>query len=114
MNSTLRRVGVALEQRTVRGLESGGVDMTGPTTAPATPTVAVLLAAGAGTRLGHGPKALLPHRGGTLVEHPPDRRLLGVVAVQVEQPAIGGVDQPQGPQRAVRTTRHQWGTTQCR
>jgi len=42
---------------------------TSPTTAPATPTVAVLLAAGAGTRLGRGPKALLPHRGGTLVEH---------------------------------------------
>lgn len=42
---------------------------TPPTTAPATPTVAVLLAAGAGTRLGRGPKALLPHRGGTLVEH---------------------------------------------
>ncbi len=40
-----------------------------PTTAPATPTVAVLLAAGAGTRLGRGPKALLPHGGGTLVEH---------------------------------------------
>ncbi|UKJ65665.1 nucleotidyltransferase family protein [Cellulosimicrobium cellulans] len=29
----------------------------------------MLLAAGAGTRLGRGPKALLPHRGGTLVEH---------------------------------------------
>ncbi|MFF2268995.1 NTP transferase domain-containing protein [Cellulosimicrobium cellulans] len=42
---------------------------TPPTTAPATPTVGVLLAAGAGTRLGRGPKALLPHRGGTLVEH---------------------------------------------
>ncbi|MFB7889610.1 NTP transferase domain-containing protein [Cellulosimicrobium cellulans] len=42
---------------------------TSPTPAPATPTVAVLLAAGAGTRLGRGPKALLPHRGGTLVEH---------------------------------------------
>jgi nicotine blue oxidoreductase len=42
---------------------------TSPTTAPAPPTVAVLLAAGAGTRLGRGPKALLPHRGGTLVEH---------------------------------------------
>lgn len=40
-----------------------------PTTAPATPTVAVLLAAGAGTRLGRGPKALLPHRGAALVEH---------------------------------------------
>ena len=40
-----------------------------PTTPPATPAVAVLLAAGAGTRLGRGPKALLPHRGGTLVEH---------------------------------------------
>ncbi|MGM7424005.1 nucleotidyltransferase family protein [Cellulosimicrobium sp. CpK407] len=42
---------------------------TATTTARATPTVAVLLAAGAGTRLGRGPKALLPHRGGTLVEH---------------------------------------------
>lgn len=40
----------------------------GPPTAAA-PAVAVLLAAGAGTRLGRGPKALLPHRGGTLVEH---------------------------------------------
>ncbi|MFD6178056.1 MULTISPECIES: nucleotidyltransferase family protein [unclassified Isoptericola] len=32
-------------------------------------SVAVLLAAGAGTRLGRGPKALLPHRGRPLVEH---------------------------------------------
>jgi len=32
-------------------------------------TIAVLLAAGAGTRLGRGPKALLPHRGRPLVEH---------------------------------------------
>jgi nicotine blue oxidoreductase len=32
-------------------------------------TTAVLLAAGAGTRLGRGPKALLPYRGRTLVEH---------------------------------------------
>lgn len=31
--------------------------------------VAVLLAAGAGSRLGHGPKALLPFRGRPLVEH---------------------------------------------
>ena len=31
-------------------------------------TTAVLLAAGAGTRLGRGPKALLPYRGRTLVE----------------------------------------------
>ena len=31
-------------------------------------TTAVLLAAGAGTRLGLGPKALLPFRGHTLVE----------------------------------------------
>ncbi len=31
-------------------------------------TTAVLLAAGAGTRLGLGPKALLPFRGRTLVE----------------------------------------------
>lgn len=34
-----------------------------------TQTVAVLLAAGAGTRLGLGPKALLPFRGTTLVGH---------------------------------------------
>lgn len=34
-----------------------------------TDAVAVLLAAGAGTRLGRGPKALLPHRGRPLVEH---------------------------------------------
>src|SRR5690242_17565134 len=33
-----------------------------------TPTTGVLLAAGAGTRLGRGPKALLPFRGRTLVE----------------------------------------------
>lgn len=32
-------------------------------------TTAVLLAAGAGTRLGMGPKALLPFRGGTLLAH---------------------------------------------
>ncbi|AFR30408.1 nicotine blue oxidoreductase [Arthrobacter sp. Rue61a] len=32
------------------------------------PTTGVLLAAGAGTRLGRGPKALLPFRGRTLVE----------------------------------------------
>ena len=32
-------------------------------------TTAVLLAAGAGSRLGRGPKALLPYRGRTLVEH---------------------------------------------
>lgn len=38
-------------------------------TDPPPRTVAVLLAAGAGTRLGRGPKALLPHRGGTLVDH---------------------------------------------
>jgi hypothetical protein len=35
VTSTGGRVGAALEQRTVRGLESGGLDMTGPTTAPA-------------------------------------------------------------------------------
>ncbi|MCC9203891.1 nucleotidyltransferase family protein [Arthrobacter sp. zg-Y769] len=32
-------------------------------------TTAVLLAAGAGKRLGHGPKALLPFRGRPLIEH---------------------------------------------
>lgn len=35
VTSTGGRVGAALEQRTVRGLESGGVDMTAPTAAPA-------------------------------------------------------------------------------
>lgn len=35
VTSTGGRVGATLEQRTVRGLESGGVDMTGPTTPPA-------------------------------------------------------------------------------
>jgi hypothetical protein len=35
VTSTGGRVGAALEQRTVRGLESGGLDMTGPTAGPA-------------------------------------------------------------------------------
>jgi len=44
--------------------------VTGPATLhPGGRSVAVLLAAGAGTRLGRGPKALLPHRGRPLVEH---------------------------------------------
>ncbi|WP_251153180.1 nucleotidyltransferase family protein [Cellulosimicrobium sp. Marseille-Q4280] len=43
---------------------------TAPDLSPrARPTVGVLLAAGAGTRLGRGPKALLPHHGRPLVEH---------------------------------------------
>ncbi|MFE5291062.1 NTP transferase domain-containing protein [Isoptericola sp. NPDC056618] len=42
-----------------------------------TDTAAVLLAAGAGTRLGRGPKALLPHRGRPLVEHVADVLLAG-------------------------------------
>lgn len=37
----------------------------------------LLLAAGAGRRLGRGPKALLPHRGRTLVEHVAEAMLLG-------------------------------------
>ena len=40
-------------------------------------TTAVLLAAGAGTRLGLGPKALLPFRGRTLVEVIADVLLAG-------------------------------------
>jgi hypothetical protein len=36
VTSTGGQLGVALEQRVVRGLESGGVDLTGPTAAPAT------------------------------------------------------------------------------
>ena len=40
-------------------------------------TTAVLLAAGAGTRLGLGPKALLPFRGRTLVEVLADVLLAG-------------------------------------
>ena len=44
--------------------------MAPPSASPSAPrTVAVLLAAGAGARLGRGPKALLPHRGRPLVEH---------------------------------------------
>jgi nicotine blue oxidoreductase len=44
--------------------------VTVPSASPAAPrAVAVLLAAGAGTRLGRGPKAVLPHRGRPLVEH---------------------------------------------
>lgn len=35
VTSTGGRVGAAIEQRTVRGLESGGLDLTGPTSAPA-------------------------------------------------------------------------------
>lgn len=42
-----------------------------------TRTVAVLLAAGAGTRLGLGPKALLPFRGTTLVAHAATQLLRG-------------------------------------
>ncbi|HEY8318244.1 MAG TPA: DUF5719 family protein [Amnibacterium sp.] len=37
--STGGQLGVALEQRVVRGLESGGLDLTGPTSAPATEQV---------------------------------------------------------------------------
>ena len=40
-------------------------------------TTAVLLAAGAGTRLGLGPKALLPFRGTTLLAHAADELLRG-------------------------------------
>ena len=55
-----------------------------PTTAPATPTVAVLLAAGAGTRLGRGPKGVRPHRGGTRgVTRPASLRAGGCDAVVV-------------------------------
>lgn len=48
-----------------KGPRAYGEDMTASGTAP---TTGVLLAAGAGTRLGRGPKALLPYRGRTLVE----------------------------------------------
>ncbi|MDN4645287.1 nicotine blue oxidoreductase [Arthrobacter sp. PsM3] len=44
---------------------------------PTPGTTAVLLAAGAGTRLGRGPKALLPFRGRTLVEVVADVLLAG-------------------------------------
>ncbi|SIQ45387.1 molybdenum cofactor cytidylyltransferase [Cellulosimicrobium aquatile] len=65
--STSRRIAVAADPGSA-ATYPGQVPKP-PTTAPATPTVAVLLAAGAGTRLGRGPKALLPHRGAALVEH---------------------------------------------
>lgn len=41
------------------------------------PTAAVLLAAGAGTRLGRGPKALLPHRSTYLINHVVDELRAG-------------------------------------
>ncbi|MGW9414735.1 nicotine blue oxidoreductase [Arthrobacter cupressi] len=44
---------------------------------PTQPTIGVLLAAGAGTRLGLGPKALLPFRDRTLVEELADVLLAG-------------------------------------
>lgn len=47
------------------------------TPSPALSTTGVLLAAGAGTRLGRGPKALLPFRGRTLVEVLADVLLAG-------------------------------------
>jgi nicotine blue oxidoreductase len=73
-----------------------------PTTAPATPSVAVLLAAGAGTRLGRGPKALLPHRGGTLVEHTTAALLAGgcdavVVVLGAEAERVRSVTGLVGP-----------------
>lgn len=46
------------------------------------PPVGLILAAGAGTRLGRGPKALLPMRGTTLVEHLA-RTLLGGGCIKV-------------------------------
>ncbi|WP_141391238.1 nucleotidyltransferase family protein [Cellulosimicrobium cellulans] len=75
---------------------------TSPTPVPAVATVAVLLAAGAGTRLGRGPKALLPHRGGTLVAHVTRVLLAGgcdivvvVLGAEAERVRAGsGIDDP--------------------
>ena len=63
-----------------------------------TEAVAVLLAAGAGRRLGLGPKALLRHRGRPLVEHAVAvlreggcRRIVVVLGAGAEQVAAGAV-----------------------
>lgn len=50
-------------------MSTAGADGPQRTQGLARPPVGLVLAAGAGTRLGHGPKALLPTRGATLVEH---------------------------------------------
>ena len=52
--------------------------------------VGLLLAAGAGRRLGHGPKALLPTRGATLVEHVAGALLDGGCAEVVVVTGAGG------------------------
>ncbi len=57
-----------------------------------TRTTAVLLAAGAGTRLGRGPKALLPFRGTTLVAHMAGELLLGGCAEVVVVIGAGADD----------------------
>lgn len=63
------------------------------TNSPATAAAAVLLAAGSGSRLGLGPKALLPFRGRTLVEVLADELLAGgcrdvVVVLGADAPTV--------------------------
>ncbi|MHA7271396.1 nucleotidyltransferase family protein [Arthrobacter sp. HLT1-20] len=55
-------------------------------------TTAVLLAAGAGTRLGRGPKALLPFRGTTLVNHAATSLLRGGCSEVVVVIGAGAAD----------------------
>lgn len=64
-------------------------------------TTAVLLAAGAGTRLGRGPKALLPFRGTTLVSHAVTEILAGgcqevVVVLGAGAAAVRAAGLPRG------------------
>lgn len=66
-----------------------------------TRTTAVLLAAGAGTRLGRGPKALLPFRGSTLVNHVATELLRGgcervVVVIGAGAPEVQATSLPPG------------------
>jgi nicotine blue oxidoreductase len=63
---------------------------------PTQATIGVLLAAGAGTRLGLGPKALLPFRGSTLVEELADVLLAGgcsevIVVLGAEAEKVAGL-----------------------
>lgn len=79
---------------------------------PAPATTAVLLAAGAGTRLGRGPKALLPFRDRTLVEVLADILLDGGCreVVVVLGAAAGSVRKAPGLQRHTVVENHDWQT----
>ena len=79
---------------------------------PVPATTAVLLAAGAGTRLGRGPKALLPFRDRTLVEVLADILLDGGCreVVVVLGAAAESVRKAPGLQRHIVVENHDWQT----